>query len=317
MHFDHYGGMNMVLSGLLENNITIGGVYDRTAFKAQNFSAPDDDDANGVETCFNYEDVNIKLLRSDAAKGYVKLVKEKGLLEFIDSGKDLLGTRNYKNISMFCVAAYGAILTYESGKPGKSFFIPEKSGTYSPKSENDLSYAFLLSCQGFHYYTAGDLGGNNAGNYSDGETPVTDLFQNLFGSNFHLCAMKTSHHGSKHSTSPYFVQYNNPTIAVIPASLRTYGSSQDPLPTKSTIDNLNKGNAHIAYCFIPKNPGNPASYYTKGNLDALSDISLTVTAPGTGDVTIHMDGWRRDATTLERGAKTLNENIVCNKNHTF
>ena len=309
VHIDHYGNMVKVLGDLLDEDYEISYVFDRLAF---NVSAIDWD-LNDVEDC--YSDVAEPGKVSASASKYHKFIQDNfaGYNFPIRSGSELLEKR-FANARMLCVAAYGATLDPLTGKD--AFFIPHNGKIYKPKSENDLSFAFLLSYKGFRYFTGGDLGGQDHSGYANGEVPVARYLKAKGGTNFHFCAFKVSHHGSEESSAPAFLTLVNPSLAVIPASLRTYGSSTNPLPRCNTLDNLAARVSKMVFTFQPNgDQKKPSNYCKYNNLSNTQDVSLAVNFADVGDtITMRLSFQPRNKNFDPVGTPTL-EDFKCTKPH--
>ncbi|HEY0066782.1 MAG TPA: MBL fold metallo-hydrolase, partial [Flavisolibacter sp.] len=270
VHIDHYGNMIKALTELLDNDYEISYVFDRLALNVTNMSWTLDD----VDECYD-ELVTDKM--SASASRYHKFINENledGYYPIL-AGQDMFQNR-FINARMLCLAAFGSALSATNKDP--QFFIPWNGSAYKPKSENDLSFAFLLSYGGFRYFTGGDLGGQDHSGYANGEVPVGQYLVAKAGTNFHFCAFKVSHHGSSESSAPAFLSLVKPTVAVIPASLRAYGKSTNPLPTCATLDNLAGASvAKVVFTFVPKGDLKvPANYCKFQNLDHTQDVTLAV-----------------------------------------
>jgi beta-lactamase superfamily II metal-dependent hydrolase len=273
MHGDHFLGAKSVIENAISDGWKIDKIFLPSMIStAINPGGIDDD-------CYD-EEVNEGT--GTRAKNFIDYVKACGVkYGYIPIKNDLFYYKNMLNMKMECIVAGGATIN-PTDNTVYSFLVDGKV-----RNENDLSYGFLIGFTGFHYTTMGDLGGTTA-RYTDGETYATNYLLGHFNTpNYHLCANKISHHGSSESTTQYFVENNNPTIPVIPASLKSYG--QSALPTESTITNLlmngssaglnTTSNTKIAYTFIPKDPYVQSSYWTRGNLQSYNDVILKIGYP--------------------------------------
>jgi hypothetical protein len=310
VHIDHYGNMITALSELVENDYDVSYVFDRMALNVTNMSWTLDD----VDEC--YDELVVDKMSASASR-YHKFITENfgdGYFPILP-GQDMLESR-FVNARMLCVASFGSALSATNKDP--QFFIPWNGSAYKPKSENDLSFAFLLSYGGFRYFTGGDLGGQDHGGYANGEVPVGQYLVAKAGANFHFCAFKVSHHGSAESSAPAFLSLVKPTVAVIPASLRAYGRSTNPLPTCATLDNLVGASvAKIAFTFVPEGDVKVLANYCKyKNLDHTQDVTLAVNfADLQAAITMHLTYQGRDEDYAISGAPTT-EDITCSKTHT-
>jgi competence protein ComEC len=150
-------------------------------------------------------------------------------------GRDLFRIgRDYEleNVQMICVASNGVIGDQERTR---------RDADNRPRSENDLSFAFLLRFGSFRYFTGADLGGG--GNYTNMERPLADQlaadWRDLNGDYpFHVCALKVNHHGSADSTNDRFVSFFNPQVAVFSADLTRFSGKR--LPTEEAIRQLRR-----------------------------------------------------------------------------
>jgi competence protein ComEC len=307
VHIDHYGSMVEVMDTLLNRGDSITMVVDRINAGGINLNWP----ANPADTC--YDDILTPNPRA-AASAYQAYVRNKSTnapIRFrwgsIPVSANLLQFKNLSNISMTCLSI-GGLCYQPNGTIGP--FIPTSGNGYKPKNENDLSISFLLKFQGFRYFTGGDLGGG--GTYSDGETPISTYLQNTYGANFHVCAFKVSHHGSAHSTNATFISKMNPTLAIIPAALRSYRGTK--LPTATVINALATANVVMRRTYVSGNPGSPLNdqwllYY--------QDVVLVIGAPPGMGAPINMTVTTRirNAFTKEFYGPPVTTTVTCNKTH--
>lgn len=272
-HIDHYGGLTNLIDSAKTRGWSISGVITRRAIPSEKITNA----AAEIDTCYSNITLNDGIgVSLQAFYNTITAFHIPRPTLVVDS--DLFHYRKFVNISMVCVAAVG--VTHAQNGTDLIHFLPANSnGTFTAKSENDLSFAWLLSFQGFHYTTFGDLGGVNSGNYVDGESYITDYLRHKFNNScYHICVHKVSHHGSAESTTPKFAAINNISLAVIPASLKVYGRSIYPLPTQTAIQNLlgNPGKTNILYTFIPQQPTHQASYWTYNYLQYYNDVILKI-----------------------------------------
>lgn len=310
VHIDHYGNMVDALESLMDSDYEVSYVFDRLALNETDI----DWDLNDIDEC--YDELSTGKL-SASANAYKKFIKENfPTSNFpIFAGSDLLDNR-FTNTRMLCVAAFGSTIDPTDGS--KLFFIPWTGSVYKPKSENDLSFAFLLSYGGFRYFTGGDLGGQDNSGYANGEVPVAEYLKAKGGTNFHFCAFKVSHHGSEESTSEEFLALVNPTLAIVPASLRTYGRSTNPLPRCNTLDNLAEAKvATIAFTFVPNGDQKDLKNFCRyRNLDHTQDVTLVVNAADVGDaINMHLTFQGRNDRFDISGSPTYSD-VQCTKVHT-
>lgn len=279
LHIDHYGGLTNLINNAVAAKWTITGVVTRAVVPSAKITNAGEE----IDTC--YSDIIMNNPAGVRIKAFYKAITDNGIGQpVLVVGDNLFHEKNFVNISMQCIVSVGT--TYNSLGTELYTFLPNNgNGTYTAKSENDLSYGWLISFQGFHYTSFGDLGGVSAGNYVDGESYVTDYLIHRFDdADYHLCVHKVSHHGSAESTTKQFAKLNNIFLAVIPACLRAYGTSHNPLPTQTAIQNLlsNPLTTNILYTFIPYNPGIQSSYWMYNNLQYYNDVILKVVdGPGT------------------------------------
>lgn len=129
---------------------------------------------------------------------------------------NLLGSGT-KQIQLLCVAGNNYVLGNDTT------YYPPQYGN----DENDLGLAWVLQYGSFRFYTAGDLGGWDQGGYIDMESPLGEALEAHDQSKFkwigngndipegHVCSFKVSHHGSKISTSEYFLSLMKPITGFI------------------------------------------------------------------------------------------------------
>jgi beta-lactamase superfamily II metal-dependent hydrolase len=123
-------------------------------------------------------------------------------------------------VTMKCLATNGEVINYGS--------VSGASG-----SENDLSLGWLLTYNGFQYFTGGDLGGETSP-YADNETPLATQVGDVD-------VMKIDHHGSHFSTNQTFVNNLKPEVAIIEVG----DNNSYNHPTQVVLDRLAAVN-----CFI-------------------------------------------------------------------
>lgn len=318
LHIDHYGGVPYIISQAKQNGWNIQKVIDRQSADYSNFQ-------NGLtvpDSCYD----SLSAPNPDAAsfKRYQDTLKKYKLTPTFAPlpANDLLSVFNFDDIKMYCVVSCGLTFALNPDpKVADTCFLPivNASGRnyYKPRSENDLSIGWLIDYQGFHYLTLGDLGGVSGGGYTDGETPVTKWLLQTFNSpEYHICANKVSHHGSRESTSEWFADKNNFTASVFPASLRSYGTSQHALPTQTAIENLkNTGKDTLLYTFIPQNPQTLSSYWKKNNLEYYNDVIIKILGePGFDDINLKIIERKKNKKSVYLSPATVLP-IICNKGH--
>ncbi|HTC01547.1 MAG TPA: MBL fold metallo-hydrolase [Ferruginibacter sp.] len=263
LHSDHIGGMPKVLEMLHANGWRVDYILDRGATKAPKADScystigfvdndtvqPFDLPGSRVYDSYTWEVENYYPNRRSNPR----------------PGDDLFRVLNRKaNMSMLTVASNGCVLErYNS----TSISCPYKAHT----DENDFSFAFLFSFEGFKYFTAGDLGGQEP-YYLDLETPLIAYFRTYPEMDFHFCVYKASHHGSSKSNNENFINYTDPTVTVIPSALRSFGGTQ--LPEKSTLDRLALVHSKLLYTY------NYDTQPYSGTISSFVDVKLSVTDPG-------------------------------------
>ncbi len=289
LHEDHIGGLIDVMDNAYSSGWVIRYAVTRDKLITGSTSTCQID----VELDDCYDNTTPKPVTTQVKSTFLNTIKGYNISEPIIQPTDNLFRMmqySFTTISMECVVAGGATIDPISNQLYS--FLPCKSGSNTNVNENDLSYGWLITFGGFHYLSLGDLGGTDAP--VDGEGAVTNYLINYFDNpDYHLCANKVSHHGSKSSSSVDFVYRNKLTLPIIPANLRTYGYAA--LPTETAITNLltlgstagqpinQSSETQIIYTFIPKNPSIQSSYWQQGNLDYYNDVILKLNEnPGKG-----------------------------------
>lgn len=308
IHQDHYGGMVHLFERLREADWRINGVVDQ--FSLDNSRL----DITGESVYECYDDVDYNDIKNSKAR-YYHYVNDNLRRVAVQPANNLFFLKGLRNISMRCLAANGGSIN-QAGNPF-IFLKDAGNGKFKVDSENDLSFVWMLSFQGFNYFTGGDIGGGG-GVYVDGETPITRYMGALFkGRPFHMCALKVSHHGSRHSTNDFFLNNTNPTLAVVPANLRTFSGTA--LPTLETLQKLTDHPTNIRYAFIA-NGNTIQNYSTARNLTGFRDVMIHIPAPP-GFPAVN-EGLRmrivqqmRDTDYVPTGGAT--EIMPCTKDHTF
>lgn len=275
LHIDHYGGMTNIVNQAVSRGWTIDGAITRKGIVTNNIT----NSGQEIDTC--YSDIQLNTSFSGKLNTFFRTLEYHGIEQpALTVGGNLFHTKHFQNIYMQCIVSAGT--TYNQNGDGLLVFLPSAGNSmYKAKSENDLSYGWIIGFQGFHYTSFGDLGGADGSRYVDGETPVTNFLSHYFDdADYHLCVHKVSHHGSAESTTQAFAAANNIALAVIPASLRAYGRSVKPLPTQTAILNLlsNPKTTYILYTFVPNNPGTLASFWTYNNLKLYNDVIIKIDA---------------------------------------
>jgi hypothetical protein len=132
-------------------------------------------------------------------------------------------------VRLRCIAGVGSNID-QAGNIHNSI-IPGRN------NPNNFTLAFLLTWGEFRYYTAGDMGGYqatyaahdgstiNCNSYLDQETAVAQGLHNYVGQvdswdgvafarEGHVCAMKTSHHGSACSNNQFLFATMQPAVCI-------------------------------------------------------------------------------------------------------
>jgi competence protein ComEC len=262
LHSDHIGGMPAVIAKLSINKWRVDYIIDRGA----QFEPSEDE-------CYSPDGFvdNDPVQPFDLPGSKIYLAYEEEIKKFYPNkrfnpapGIDLF--RELKrplSMSMLLVASNGCTLI----KYGSSFY---QCPYVAKPDENDFSYAFLFSFQGFKYFTAGDLGG--APPYLDLETPLVDYFKTYPDKDFHFCTYKASHHGSINSNNEVFINYVKPTLTIIPSALRSFSGTQ--LPGLATLNRLANVGSTILYTYVYNT--NPYS----GTVSDFKDVKFVVVDPG-------------------------------------
>lgn len=290
MHSDHVGNMVKILNKIYQDSKMKSAlnIIDRFTF-AHVYDNPEDE-------CWDYE-------HSDVVSDYLAetMTHFPNQRMACESVSDL--TMNFKNITIMCMTSNGLIA-------GENFVKPKSSTKPNlPKSENDLSFGFLILFNGFQYFTGGDIGGGSP--YSDGETPLANFVAEEFTSPFHVCGLKVSHHGSGHSTNKRFRDVFAPRLGIIPSALKAFKTTK--LPVKSTIDYLTGLGCALFYTFIPSGD----NYYS-GDATAYRDIDMVIPAPPGYNKPITMEIRRinRNKDNMNLVDNTLSDTTVtCTKPH--
>ena len=190
-----------------------------------------------------------------------------------------LGTgNNGQKMLLKCIAADSAAI--------------DGSKTVSATDQNDFGLAWYLEYGAFRYLTSGDLGGFNIGNYADMETPMIEKSTLV---NKHICACKLNHHGSEHSTNPYYLSIIQPKVVVISVGDRKYG--YDHHPHKEVIEDLERIDWDVSTWSgkpSPDNKPNPISRFYVTSLrknfgDSRDQIGKTPKSKIGGDTVIIVD----------------------------
>ncbi len=316
LHIDHYGGLITVIDKIQKAGWDIGIVIDRDG-AGNKPSLSWNLDSNYIHECVD-EDISFPSYTSTAQR-YVTLTSVYNK-STIAPGFDIFEGKNFKHMSMVCLAAMGAALN--TSLDGYDMFLPYNSGKgeYVPYNENDLSFVFNIGFGGFNFFMGGDIGGGKP--YADGETPIANYLKARFtgSGDFHYCGIKVSHHGSAHSTNANFLAGTTPTMGVIQANLRTYGGTA--LPTETTVRALRTSlpsTSNLKFCFVPTDPGTLSDYWTKGKLAYYQDVVVKVNAltqPGQ-DIPMEVITQKRKKETLALTGAPVSTTITCTKSHFY
>jgi hypothetical protein len=122
-------------------------------------------------------------------------------------------------------------------KDGLTPVAGDHSGDALPPSENDYSIALKVSYGAIDYATAGDADGEytssgSAYSYNDVESVNAARFGQVE-------LLRVSHHGSSHSSNPYYIDTLNPDEAFISCGSNSYGH-----PDQSVLERL-KATANV------------------------------------------------------------------------
>ena len=284
LHADHVGNFPKLIEWMHNNKKVEPVVHfvDRMAF----------DDVYGEP-----EDECWDAPRSRIVKDYLNaIVKYFPARRLRVSSGSYLFPEELKNIRIQCLSANGVA-------NGESFVTGSK-----PKNENDLSFSFMVTFNGFHYFTGGDIGGGSP--YLDGETPIADYVVDNYPDPFHACFLKVSHHGSYHSTNERFLYIFEPYAAVVPSALKSFRGTQ--LPTYGTLEALTDSGALLYYTYTVSND----KYYTGTPVD-YRDVDIYIPAPPgyEHDIPIIISQQLRNKETMELKGVPILSTITCDKQH--
>ncbi len=317
LHSDHYGGTPELLRLLKQDNYNwfILNIIDRGAEIAPNpdeycYDNGGDWESNDPINAEQGEPIATPI--TNLYNRYVKAIKDyfpHAIRQSVPVGTELFSQvikTTYTSTKFWCLTKDAQVLN-------KYNTNTVMSNTGTPKSENDLSFSWLIQYEGFKYFSGGDLGGSSTGNYLDLETPLCNTFKTWPSQEFHFCSFKASHHGSAHSTNTDFVstKCSNPTLAIVPSALRSFSGTQ--IPTLETLKRITGavGN-NIFYTFI-KDDGK----YYEGKVVKYNHVKLSVENPGIGKP-IAMNITQRwiDKTNLNVEGTSWGSGIItCSKEH--
>ncbi|MBS0028270.1 hypothetical protein ACTJJ0_05590 [Chitinophaga sp. 22321] len=216
-HHDHYTGFNKLGNGTIFRADTVidpGGYTLGTTFGPIN---PPENTPNRGAKGSTQASIYKNALKDAFNNNYLRS-RSMVVTSFPrDIGKVLtIDTLNGVPATLKCVASSG--YTYGSGG------LPVDNGNSKLSNPNNFTLGFILEYGQFRYFTAGDMGGYDAGScsrYIDQEATMDGGFDTLFHtksyrfdrnayqSSFiaHVCAFKTSHHGSGCSSSPDLMRF--------------------------------------------------------------------------------------------------------------
>lgn len=309
LHSDHYGGATEVLTLLQSNKWQVGMVIDKGK-KTHGFNPFIIDDCcydpSLGDPYFDNDPVDQYGAFASSLDDFLNKAAEFPR-QNIELGVDLFQLTKKVNTKMTMECITSNVKVYKQF--GSKYYIDRADEAHS---ENDFSYGFLLSFEGFTYLTSGDLGGKDPV-YLDLETMMADYFKTWpNGNNFHVCCLKVNHHGSTHSTNKEFTRFTNPTISVIQSALRSFSGTQ--LPGKETIDILNSVKSNILYTYLP----DEKSSYWQGNVKYYNDIVLKIAKdPGYHkDIQIQIESRLREKDgDLNWAGDKKTYTITCSKDH--
>jgi hypothetical protein len=227
-HADHYRGLSGLATGDVFKTVWI---TDPGGYKLDPKYAPiqpgDKKPNRGAAGAKKY----ITMITDGFDNGYVQKRSRKfdTFPASINKGIEL-GKINGIALNFTCVAGAG----YAYNDTG---VINQNSNRHNA---NNYSLAFILEYGQFRYFTAGDMGGKDAGNcgkYIDQESEVNGGFIRYFPGdshqfdtsaiandpNGHICAFKVDHHGSHCSSNDAFLKFAPAAIFTSAGSLSSWG----------------------------------------------------------------------------------------------
>ncbi|MBO9728493.1 MAG: hypothetical protein J7623_07650 [Chitinophaga sp.] len=242
-HKDHYAGFNKLSNGNIfraDSVIDPGGYTLGATYGAIN--PPQAAPNRGASDAPKYRTV----LKNAFNNNYLK-ARSLVVTSFPrDIGKVLIiDTLNGVPATMKCVASSG--YTYSADG------IAVNDGLGGRDNPNNFSLGFILEYGQFRYFTAGDMGGYDAGGctaYIDQEITVNGGFDTVFNTKSyrfdrnagnvsaigHVCAFKTSHHGSDCSSSHDLLKFTACAMFLSAGNMSKWGL---PEPTfQRRIDTL-------------------------------------------------------------------------------
>lgn len=273
---DHVGGLKLLLrdTSKMIPNLSVSKVYDRgNKYVTRAFTSN--------------TTVQFRALAGYGNRQHAKV--EPG--EIIKLYNDPNGTHH---INMICVASAGEVIKADGA-------LDDRITTNNP-DENDLSTAFLIEYGKFRYFTGGDIGGHHGSvagcddsyscNFTDIESGVADYIN-------HVCVFKVNHHGSRCSTSKYFLNKINATVAINSSGKQnTYKH-----PRKEVVDLLNNQPGLIKYFLTAE-----SNFYNR----SIAPKGLLV--GGTVSLVVHKINSGKDIT-IESNFNVNGENFTCNILH--
>jgi len=317
LHSDHYGGTPQLLALLKDKNWGLSFIIDRGgSFGPTDFcydasgdhvdndpSLVEDGEPNSTPSTSLY---NRYIAGLENYFGSEEIVKQRRLNIPV---KTELFSQLLKDTSglfqFWCISSNGNVL---------SSFTPTKTVSYkdAAKSENDLSYSWLIQYQGFKYFSGGDIGGYKTNNYLNLETDMCGAFNTWPAEQFHFCSFKVSHHGSSHSSNDYFLsdKCGNPTLAIVPSALRSFSGTQ--IPTKDALNRIGSATKNqILYTFIKTSD----NYYS-GSVKQYNHVVLTLSEPGTNEnIIMKIHQAKVDKRKLNIVSDWTTGEVTCSKPH--
>lgn len=242
-HKDHYAGFNKLANGTIFRADTVidpGGYALGGTFAPIN--PPQATPDRGASDAPNYR----KALKDGFTNNYLR-ARSLVVTSFPrDIGKVLkIDTLNGVPATLKCVASSG--YTYSAGDTAVN------NGITNRNNPNNFSLGFILEYGQFRYFTAGDMGGYSNGtctNYIDQEATVDGGIVSLFNTKSyrfdrnandvsakgHVCAFKTSHHGSDCSSSSDLLRFTACAMFLSAGNMSKWGL---PIPDfQERIDTL-------------------------------------------------------------------------------
>jgi hypothetical protein len=166
----------------------------------------------------------------------------------------------------------------------------DRNGRGAKINPNNWGLAWVLEYGKFRYFTGGDIGGEDTANYIDIETPLTTQLQLTYplpaSALGHVCAFKSDHHGSEHSTNQAFMDGLKPTAGVISSGGRHNHPTQDVINRMEATNwgpLANMTFQQLRHYYITElqyiRNLDPARAITSGNVDLVSNEIPIPTPP--------------------------------------